>query len=60
LPIEVTIAELRIPTQVENVVFALQEKRDAFQSIGDLTGDRAAVQPADLLEICELRHLHPV
>ena len=60
LTIKVTIAELCIPTQVEDVVFALQVKRNAFQSVGDLTGDRMAVQPADLLEICELRYLHPV
>ena len=48
------------PLQVEDVVHALQVHRQPLQPVGDLAGDRPAVDAADLLEVGELRHLHAV
>jgi hypothetical protein len=38
----------------------LQVHRQALQAVGDLAGDRLAVDAADLLEVGELGHLHAV
>ena len=48
------------PDQVVNTVDILQIHGNAFQAIGDLTGHRLAIQPADLLKIGKLTDLHPV
>ena len=48
------------PLEVEDVVDALQEHRDALEPVGDLAGDRREVDAADLLEVGELRDLHAV
>ncbi len=46
--------------EVEDVLDALQVHRQALQAVGDLAGDRLAVDAADLLEVGELRHFHAV
>ena len=46
--------------QVIDVVDALEVHRDALEAVGQLGGDGPALEPAGLLEIRELRHLHPV
>src|SRR5262249_58045692 len=48
------------PHQVVHRIDALQVHGDAFQTVGDLTRYRAAVQAADLLEVGELGDLHAV
>ncbi|MPN40339.1 hypothetical protein SDC9_187875 [bioreactor metagenome] len=48
------------PYQVVNAVYALNVHGQTFQTIGDFTGDRLTFQSADLLEVSELRHFHPV
>jgi hypothetical protein len=48
------------PLEVEDVVHALQEHRDALEAVGDLAGDRLEIHAAHLLEIGELRDLHAV
>ena len=48
------------PLEVEHVVHALQEHRDALEAVGDLAGDRGEVDAADLLEVGELRDLQAV
>ena len=48
------------PHQIEYALDVLQVHGDAFQAIGDFTGDRAAFQAADLLEIGELGDFHAV
>ena len=48
------------PLEVEDVVHALQEHRDALEPVGDLAGDRRQIDAADLLEVGELRDLHAV
>jgi hypothetical protein len=50
----------RRPHEVVHVVLALQVQRKPLEAVGDLAGDRVAVDPADLLEIGELRDLHAV
>src|SRR5438876_170451 len=46
--------------QIVDVIDALQVHRDALEAVGQLGGDGPALEPAGLLEIGELRHLHPV
>ncbi len=48
------------PLEIEDVVDALQEHRDALEAVGDLAGDRLQVDAAHLLEIGELRDLQAV
>ena len=48
------------PDQVVNAVNALNVHRQSFQTVGDLAGHRLTLQTADLLEVGELRHFHPV
>ena len=49
-----------VQTRSKTLSTLLQIHGDAFQTVGDLTGDRAAFQAADLLEIGELRDFHAV
>ena len=58
--VQIAITVLIVPVKIENIVDALQIKCDSFQALSDLTRDRTAVQPADLLEISELGELHAV
>ena len=60
LQVDVAIAEALGPLQVVDVVDALQVHRQALEAVGDLAGDRLAVDAADLLEVGELRDLHAV
>ena len=53
-------AILLVPDDIENRLHALQVHRQAFGSVGDFGRDRIAGDAAHLLEIGELRHLHPV
>jgi hypothetical protein len=46
--------------QVVDVVHALQVHGQAFQAVGDLAGDRPAVDAANLLEVGELRDFHAI
>ncbi len=48
------------PDQVEDAVHALQVHGDALEAVGDLAGDRVALQAADLLEVGELGDFHAV
>ena len=48
------------PLDVEDVVDLLEEHRDAFHPVGDLTRDRRQVHAAHLLKIGELRDLGAV
>ena len=48
------------PHDVEHAVDALQVHRQTLETVGDLAGDGAAVESADLLEVGELRHFHAV
>ena len=48
------------PYDVEHAVDALDIHRQTLQAIGDLHGNGAALETADLLEVGELRHLHAV
>ncbi len=48
------------PHQVVHRVHVLQVHGEPFQAVGDLAGDRVAVDAADLLEVGELGHLHAV
>ena len=60
LVIEIAVTEVRVPLKIKDAVHALQIERDSFQAIGNLTRDRTAVEPTDLLEIGELGDFHPV
>jgi len=46
--------------EVEDVVDALEEHRDALEAVRDLARDRRQVDAADLLEVGELRDLHRI
>src|SRR6185369_13971772 len=48
------------PNQIEHVFHVLQIHRQAFNAVGDLTGDRLAVEPAHLLKISELGDFHAI
>ena len=48
------------PHQIVYAVHALDIHRQTFQTVGDLAGDRFALQAANLLEVSELRHFHAV
>ena len=57
----VAIAEAgAVEIQVIDVLDALDVHGQTLQPVGDLAGDRVAVEAADLLEIGELSHLHAV
>src|SRR5580700_8269932 len=45
------------PAHVEHVIDALQIRRDAIESVGELHRNRVEILPAALLEISELRDL---
>src|SRR6056297_1623836 len=64
LVVDVAVADLPQrpvgPAEVEYAVHPPQVHGDAFQPVGDLAGDRTAVQPPDLLEVGELGDLHAV
>ena len=60
LQVDVAIAHAVGPLQFIDVVHPLQVHRQAFQPVGNLPGDRLAVDASDLLEIGELCHLHAV
>ena len=45
---------------VEDVLHALQVHGESLDAVGDLAGDRLAVEPANLLEIGELGDFHAV
>ena len=49
-----------VPIQVVHVVDALDVHGEAFHAVGKLDRDRIAVDPAHLLEVGELGHLHAV
>src|SRR5260221_1596064 len=49
-----------VESQVEDVVDALDVHRQPLEAVSQLAGDRFALEPADLLEVSELGHLHPV
>ena len=48
------------PDQIKDTLDALQVHCEALEAVGNLSGDRATLEAADLLEVGELRHLHPV
>ena len=49
-----------VEIEVVHIVDALEIHRQPFQPVGQFARHRLAVEPAHLLEIGELRHLHPV
>ena len=49
-----------VEIEVEDIVDALHIHGEALEPVGELARDRRAVEPADLLEIGELRHFHAV
>ena len=48
------------PHQVENAFDILQIHRKPLEAIGDLASNRTTLEPADLLEVGELSHLHTI
>ena len=48
------------PEHVVDVVDVLQVHRDPLEAVGELGGDRPALEAAHLLEVGELGDLHPV
>ena len=48
------------PHDVVHALDALQVHREPLEAVGDLAHHRPAVEPADLLEVRELRDLHAV
>jgi hypothetical protein len=60
LVIDVGVAEAVGPLQLVDVVDALHVHRQPLEAVGDLAGDRPALDAADLLEVGELGHLHAV
>jgi len=60
LVIYVAIRQPLGPHQVVHAFHALQIHREALQTVGDLAGDRLAVDAANLLEIGKLGDFHPV
>ena len=49
-----------VELQIEDIVDALDVHRQPFEPVGEFARDRATIEAADLLEIGELGHLHPV
>ncbi len=49
-----------VELQVEHIVDALDVHRQPLEPVGQLARDRPALEPADLLEVSELRHFHAV
>ena len=60
LAVDVAPGEARRPLQLERAVLALEEHGQPLGAVRDLGRHRVDVQPAELLEVGELRHLHPV
>ena len=56
----VAVADTRCIDQIKHVIYALQIHGQTLQTIGDLTGDRFAVNAAYLLEVSELCDFHAV
>src|ERR1019366_8931408 len=56
LVIDVAIAEAFGPGQLVDAVDTLQVHREPLEAVGDLAGDRLAVDAADLLEVGEPGH----
>ena len=48
------------PDEIEHALDTLQVHRQALEAVGDLAHHGPAVEPAHLLEVSELRHLHAV
>ena len=48
------------PDHIEDAFLALDIHRQALEAVGDFAHHGAAIQPADLLEVSELRDLHAV
>ena len=49
-----------VEVEVVDVLDALHVHGEALEAVGQLARDRRAFEPRDLLEVGELRHLHPV
>ncbi len=60
LVVHVTVSHAIGPGQVIDAFHALQIHCQTFQPVGDLAGDRPAVDAADLLKIGELGDFHAV
>ena len=60
LLIHITVAQTISPSEVVNVVHALQVHGQSFEAVGDFAGDGLAVNTADLLEISELGDFHAI
>ena len=54
------LGAVAVPIEVVDVVDALHVHGEALHAVGELDGDRVAVDPPHLLEVGELRHLHAV
>src|SRR5437660_2605765 len=57
---EPAAVRVRAEDEVVDVVDALQVHGDALEPVGELRGHRPALVSPGLLEVGELRHLHPV
>ena len=60
LQVHVAVADLAHPLQVVNVFHLLNVHGQALDAVGDLRRHKFHVDAAHLLEIGELRHLHPI
>ena len=58
---DVAVGHARVvELEVEHIVDALDVHRQPLEPVGQLAGHRLALEPADLLEVGELGHFHPV
>ena len=60
LEVDVAVGHPLVPREVVDAVHPLEVHRDPLQAVGELGGHRAAVDAPRLLEVGELRDLHPV
>ena len=60
LMVDLAVGHMLVPLDVIDGIFPLQVHGQAFQTIGELRADGRKIDPANLLEIGELRHFHAV
>ena len=58
--VDIAVGHARCPDEVEHAFLPLQVHRQALQAVGDFAEDGLAREPADFLEVGELRDLHAV
>ena len=60
LAVDVAPCDAGRPLEVEGALLPLQEHRQPLEPVRDLGRDQVELEPAELLEVRELRHLHAV